>query len=114
MGNCAKGVHYADDFVICCRASAAEAMAAMRSMMLKLTVNETKTRLCALPDGAFDFLDYTSGRCNSHRTGAAYLGYVAGLISRSGFAFSGGSAAFRRSSALGSTYKVGVRVAAPA
>ncbi len=47
----------------------------MRSMMskLKLTVNETKTRLCVLPEGAFDFLGYTFGRCYNHRTGAAYL-----------------------------------------
>ena len=42
-------VNYADDFVICCRGTADEAMAAMRGMMskLKLTVNETKTRVCA-------------------------------------------------------------------
>jgi RNA-directed DNA polymerase len=39
-------VNYADDFVICCRGTAAEAMSAMRGMMsrLKLTVNEEKTR----------------------------------------------------------------------
>jgi RNA-directed DNA polymerase len=68
-------VNYADDFVICCRAGADEAMATMRSMMskLKLTVNETKTQLCVLPDGAFVFLGYTFGRCYNHRTGAAYL-----------------------------------------
>ncbi len=68
-------VNYADDFVICCRAGAEEAMATMRSMMskLKLTVNETKTRLCVLPDGTFDFLGYTFGRCYNHRTGEAYL-----------------------------------------
>ena len=41
-------VNYADDLVICCRGSADEALAAMREMMsrLKLTVNETKTRVC--------------------------------------------------------------------
>ena len=35
-------VNYADDFVICCRGSAEEALAAMQDMMqkLKLTVNE--------------------------------------------------------------------------
>jgi RNA-directed DNA polymerase len=68
-------VNYADDFVICCRDGADEAMATMRSMMskLKLTVNETKTQLCVLPDGAFVFLGYTFGRCYNHRTGAAYL-----------------------------------------
>ena len=44
-------VNYADDFVICCRAGADEAMATMRSMMskLKLTVNETKTRTLRAP-----------------------------------------------------------------
>jgi RNA-directed DNA polymerase len=54
-------VNYADDFVICCRTGADEAMATMRSMMskLKLTVNETKTQLCVLPDDAFVFLGYT-------------------------------------------------------
>jgi RNA-directed DNA polymerase len=68
-------VNYADDFVICCRTRADEAMAKMRSMMskLKLTVNETKTRTCVLPDETFDFLGYTFGRCYNHRTGAAYL-----------------------------------------
>jgi RNA-directed DNA polymerase len=69
-------VNYADDFVICCRANADEAMARMRTMMtkLKLTVNETKTRLCSLPEGSFDFLGYTFGRSFSYRTRRAYLG----------------------------------------
>ena len=47
-------VNYADDFVIGCKPGTAEkAMAAMRGMMekLRLTVNETKTRCCGLPDG---------------------------------------------------------------
>jgi RNA-directed DNA polymerase len=72
----ARIVNYADDFVICCRADADQAMATMRTMMskLKLTVNETKTRLCSLPEGSFDFLGYTFGRCFSYRTGRAYLG----------------------------------------
>jgi RNA-directed DNA polymerase len=69
-------VNYADDFVICCRANADEAMATMRIMMskLKLTVNETKTRLCSLPEGSFDFLGYTFGRSFSYRRRRAYLG----------------------------------------
>ena len=69
-------VNYADDFVICCRGTAEEAAAAMRSMMarLKLTVNEDKTHTCRLPDETFDFLGYTIGRCYSPRTGRAYLG----------------------------------------
>jgi RNA-directed DNA polymerase len=68
-------VNYADDFVICCRGSADEAMAAMRDMMkrLKLTVNETKTRLCRGPDEPFNFLGYTIGRCYSPKTGASYI-----------------------------------------
>jgi RNA-directed DNA polymerase len=72
----AQIVNYADDLVICCRGSAEEAMHAMRSMMerLKLTVNETKTRLCRLPEDTFDFLGYTIGRCWSSQTGRAYLG----------------------------------------
>ena len=62
--------------VICCRGSADKAMLAMRSMMqqLKLTVNETKTRQCRVPDETFDFLGYTLGRCWSPKTGRAYIG----------------------------------------
>jgi group II intron reverse transcriptase/maturase len=69
-------VNYADDFVICCRGTAAEAEGVMRRMMgqLKLTVNEAKTRLCRLPAETFDFLGYSIGRCYSPKTGAAYLG----------------------------------------
>jgi RNA-directed DNA polymerase len=69
-------VNYADDFVICCRGTAAEAMSTMRGMMsrLKLTVNETKTRLCRLPEETFDFLGYTLGRNYDRRTGQPYLG----------------------------------------
>ena len=69
----AKIVNYADDFVICCRGTAQRAMTAMRTMMqkLKLTVNETKTHVCRLPDESFDFLGYTIGRCYSTRTGRA-------------------------------------------
>ena len=45
-------VNYADDFVICTRGNADEAMATMRAMMekLKLTVNEKKTRRATLPE----------------------------------------------------------------
>jgi RNA-directed DNA polymerase len=48
----------------------------MRGMMfrLKLTVNETKTRLCHLPDESFDFLGYTLGRSYDCRTGESYVG----------------------------------------
>jgi RNA-directed DNA polymerase len=69
-------VNYADDFVICCQGSAAEALAVTRSMMarLRLTINETKTRLCRGPDEPFNFLGYTIGRCYSPKTGASYIG----------------------------------------
>jgi RNA-directed DNA polymerase len=71
-------VNYADDLVICCQGQAEEALARMRNIMtkLKLTVNETKTRVCKLPEEKFDFLGYTFGRCYSSKTGRAYLGTV--------------------------------------
>jgi hypothetical protein len=39
----------------------------MQKMMsqLKLTVNDSKTRVCALPEEKFDFLGYTFGQCYS-------------------------------------------------
>jgi len=72
----ARIVNYADDFVICCRGTADQAGDVMRSMMqrLKLTVNETKTHVCRVPNETFDFLGYTFGRCYSTQTGRAYLG----------------------------------------
>jgi len=64
--------------VICCRSHAEDALATMRDIMttLKLTVNETKTRVCTLPEEKFDFLGYTFGRCYSSKTGRAYLGTI--------------------------------------
>ncbi|HVH69565.1 MAG TPA: group II intron reverse transcriptase/maturase [Candidatus Dormibacteraeota bacterium] len=74
----ARIVNYADDLVICCRSRAEEALARMRDIMtrLKLTVNETKTRVCKLPGEKFDFLGYTFGQCYSPKTGRTYLGTV--------------------------------------
>jgi RNA-directed DNA polymerase len=71
-------VNYADDLVICCRGRGEEALATMRVIMtkLKLTVNETKTRIARLPEEKFEFLGYTFGRCYSTKTGRAYLGTV--------------------------------------
>src|SRR5713101_2780351 len=71
-------VNYADDLVICCRGRAEEALARMRDIMtkLKLAVNETKTRVCKLPEEKFDFLGYTFGRCYSPKTGRAFIGTV--------------------------------------
>ena len=73
----ARIVNYADDLVICCQGRAEEALGAMRSMMskLKLTVNETRTRVCTVPEEHFDFLGYTLGRCYSP-TGKACLGTI--------------------------------------
>src|ERR1700694_76215 len=71
-------VTYADDLVILCRrGKAEEALLELREIMarLKLTVNEEKTRICKVPEGAFDFLGYTFGRMYAARTGQAYLGY---------------------------------------
>jgi hypothetical protein len=42
---------------------------------LKLTVNTEKTRICKVPEGAFDFLGYTFGRLYSPTSGKAYIGY---------------------------------------
>jgi RNA-directed DNA polymerase len=69
-------VNYADDLVICCRGKGEQALATMRDMMqrLRLTVNESKTRVCKLPEEKVDFLGYTFGRCYSPQTGRAYLG----------------------------------------
>jgi len=69
-------VNYADDFVICCKPGVAdEAMSEMRRMMerLGLTVNEKKTRTCALPEETFTFLGFTFGLQTSWRTGRAYV-----------------------------------------
>jgi group II intron reverse transcriptase/maturase len=72
----ARIVNYADDFVICCRGTAHQAMHAMRTMMkrLKLTVNERKTRICRVPGETFQFLSYTLGECYSFRRRRSYLG----------------------------------------
>jgi hypothetical protein len=61
---------------ICCRGTGDQAYAAMRAMMtrLKPTVNETKTKLCRVPDETFDFLGYTFGKCYSAKTWKGYIG----------------------------------------
>ena len=72
----ARIVNYADDFVLCCKGRADEALEVTRRLMakLKLTINERKTRICRLPEESFNFLGYTIGRCHSPKTGRAYLG----------------------------------------
>jgi RNA-directed DNA polymerase len=72
----------ATHLVICCRGKADEALATMRLMMsrLKLTVNETKTRVCKLPEEKFDFFGYTFGRCYSQADSVAAFGVVNSLL----------------------------------
>jgi len=69
-------VNYADDFVICCKGTAQQAMTVMRDMMtrLKLTVNETKSCIRKLPGESFDFLGYTVGRVYSWKSRRLILG----------------------------------------
>ena len=69
-------VNFADDFVICCRSGAHQALEATRWIMdkLKLTLNEDKTQVCRVPEQPFDFLGYTMGRCYAPQTGREYIG----------------------------------------
>jgi RNA-directed DNA polymerase len=69
-------VNYADDLVILCRGTSHRALSALRGLVtgLKLTVKESKTHLCRLPEETFDFLGYTFGRCHAPATGRAYIG----------------------------------------
>jgi len=69
-------VSYADDLVICCHGTAEVAMEQMRLLLtrLKLTVNESKTRICRIPEESVDFLGYTLGQNWSPRTGRTYIG----------------------------------------
>jgi RNA-directed DNA polymerase len=70
----ARVVNYADDFVILCRGTAAEALAVTRRWMenLKLTLNEKKTCLRDARRESFDFLGYTFGPTVHRPTGRTY------------------------------------------
>ena len=72
----ARIVNYADDFVVCCRGTAEEAMERIRNIMkkLKLTINEKKTRTCRIPEEKVEFLGYEIGICWSTKTGKRYIG----------------------------------------
>ena len=63
--------------MLCRRGKAEAALQSLREIMgkLKLTVSEEKTRICKVPEGAFDFMGYTFGRMFSARTGQARIGY---------------------------------------
>jgi len=69
-------VNYADDFVICCRTGAEEALPAAGAILsvMQVSLNPRKTRISRLPDESFDFLGYTFGQCWNRKTGRAYLG----------------------------------------
>ena len=60
----------------CFRSNGAEALTTVRTLMCKfgLTVNETKTRCCRVPDETFNFLGYTFGRNYSHHKCRSYVG----------------------------------------
>jgi len=68
-------VNYADDFVICCRGTAVQAMAAMREMMqrLRLTVNEQRRDSVAPGTRASSFWATPSGAVIRRRRGGATL-----------------------------------------
>ena len=69
-------VNYADDFVILTRRHAAEARDWTRAVMtcLRLTLNETKTKLKEARQESFDFLGYTFGTHRYWKDGRRYLG----------------------------------------
>jgi len=69
-------VNYADDFVILTSQHAAEARDWTRKVMgcLKLTLNETKTKLKEARRESFDFLGYTFGPQRYWRNGREYMG----------------------------------------
>jgi RNA-directed DNA polymerase len=69
-------VNFADDFVICCRSRAEEALVWARQIIskLKLQINESKTHIHRVPEENVEFLGYTFGRCYSTQTGKSYIG----------------------------------------
>jgi RNA-directed DNA polymerase len=69
-------VNFADDFVICCRTGAKEALVWVRQIIgkLKLHINEGKTHIHRVPEENVEFLGYTIGRCYSTKTGKSYIG----------------------------------------
>lgn len=72
----AQVVNYADDFVILTRKHAEEARGWTGQVMtrLKLTLNETKTKLRDARRESFDFLGYTFGPHHFRKDGHWYLG----------------------------------------
>ena len=56
-------VNFADDFVICCKTGAEEALVWARRIIsqLKLQINESKTQIHRVPEENVEFLGYTIG-----------------------------------------------------
>ncbi len=73
-------VVYADDFVVLCKHSAAEALEEIRQILSKigLAINEAKTSVKRAREAAFDFLGYTFQMLRSFKTGAVYPGAMPG------------------------------------
>lgn len=69
-------VNYADDFVILCRRTAAEARSEAEKIIagLKLQLNQEKTRAVNALREPFDFLGYTFGMCYAVGSRKTYLG----------------------------------------
>ena len=71
----ARIVRYADDIVILCRRNKSDkAMTVLRQILerLKLTLNETKTKIVNAHNGKFDFLGFSIWMGESSRTGNLY------------------------------------------
>ena len=72
----AEIVNYADDFVVCGKASAETMRGAVEDLMqrLRLSINATKTRNIRVPEEPMEFLGYRIGRNYRRDTGRAYIG----------------------------------------
>jgi RNA-directed DNA polymerase len=71
----ARIVRYADDIVILCKRGRTEkAMTVLRQVLerLKLTLNETKTKIVSAHKGKFDFLGFSIGMRESVKSGKLY------------------------------------------
>jgi RNA-directed DNA polymerase len=72
----ARIINYADDFVVVARKGAAEVLVQVRRWLagMKLTLNETKTRIANAKEESFRFLGYELGPLMNKRTQRKYLG----------------------------------------
>ena len=71
----ARIVRYADDIVMLCRRNKSDkAMTVLRQILerLKLTLNETKTKIVNAHKGSFDFLGFSIRMGESRKTGNLY------------------------------------------